>query len=304
MTAGEVAAPSTSNTSGGSLADALGKARADARDGVAEASLLLATLAGAGVGMAQSWSASFDHLAQAARDGAESARGQLDVLGSTAAVHGNDRWAALATSIRVEDWTTMPVKQLLRASPRLVAIDGFLEPRVSAWLVGLAQGRLKPAPVYDPTGGADVESRARNNSFVEFGVLNCDVVLLLVRQRIARTLGVPLGALENSQILHYAVGQEFVPHYDFLDATAPDVARRGQRIVTFLIYLNADFEGGETEFPRLDVRHKGAPGDALYFVNLDRAGIGDPRTIHAGMPPTQGEKWLFSQWVRNRARTT
>ena len=80
------------------------------------------------------------------------------------------------------------------------------------------------------------------------------------------------------------------------------MAERGQRIVTFLIYLNEGFVGGETDFPRLGLRHKGAKGDALYFGNLDPAGAPDPRTLHAGLPPTRGEKWLFSQWVRNRAR--
>jgi len=293
---------SPSSTDAGSIEEAVAKARADAATGVAEASNLLATLAGAGVGMAQSWPAAFEHLAQAARDGSESARGQLVVLGDPSSLESDDRWEALAASIRVEGWTAMPSKRVVRASPRLVAIEGFLSPRARDWLIGLARGRLKPAPVYDPTGGASVGVEARTNSFVEFGVLNCDVVLLLVRQRIASTLGVPLGALENSQVLHYDVGEEFVPHYDFLDPAFSDASHRGQRIVTFLIYLNADFDGGETEFPRLDLRHKGGAGDALYFVNLDSRGIGDPRTLHAGAPPTRGEKWLLSQWVRNRAR--
>ena len=43
-------------------------------------------------------------------------------------------------------------------------------------------------------------------------------------------------------------------------------------------------------------------GGALYFANLDAAGAGDPRTLHAGLAPTQGEKWVFSHWIRNRAR--
>jgi hypothetical protein len=72
--------------------------------------------------------------------------------------------------------------------------------------------------------------------------------------------------------------------------------------VTFLIYLNSEFEGGETDFPVLALAYKGATGDALYFGNVDSAGVPDPRTLHAGLPPTRGEKWLFSQWVRDRVR--
>jgi hypothetical protein len=105
-------------------------------------------------------------------------------------------------------------------------------------------------------------------------------------------------------VLHYEAGEQFAPHRDFLDPAVPgqaaDFARRGQRIVTFLVYLNSDFEGGDTDFPILALAYKGGAGDALYFGNVDSAGVPDLRTLHAGLPPTSGEKWLFSQWVRDR----
>jgi prolyl 4-hydroxylase len=286
----------------GSLADAVARAEADARNGLPAASQLLATLSGAGIGMPQSWPAAMDHLANAARSGSPSARGQLEVLGTDKGGPGEDPWTALAGSARIADWTAPCTKRVLNESPRTVAIAGFLPKRACDWLIGLARGRAKPALVYNPDGSPAVEAGARSNSFVEFGILNCDVVVLLVRQRIAATIGAPVGALENSQVLHYDVGQQFARHFDYLDPALPEVAERGQRIVTFLIYLNDGFDGGETEFPRLGLRHKGAAGDALYFGNLDAAGAPDSRTLHAGLPPTRGEKWLFSQWVRNRAR--
>ncbi len=286
----------------GSRAEAVARVEADARDGLPAASHLLATLAAAGIGMPQSWPGALGHLANAARGGSTSARGQLEVLGSDRGAVEDDPWTALAASTRVADWTAPCEKRVINASPRTVTIKGFLPKRACVWLIGLARGRVKPALVYNPDGSPAVEAGARSNSFIELGLLNCDVVVLLIRQRIAATIGVPVGALENSQILHYAVGQQFTRHFDYLDPALPEVAERGQRIVTFLIYLNDGFEGGETDFPRLGLRHKGAAGDALYFGNLDAAGAPDPRTLHAGLPPTRGEKWLFSQWVRNRAR--
>jgi prolyl 4-hydroxylase len=286
----------------GSLADAVARVEADARGGLPAASHLLATLAAAGVGMPQSWPAALGHLANAARAGSLSARGQLEVLGTAKGSPGEDPWASLAASVRIADWTAPCAKRVLNAAPRTVAIEGFLPKRACDWLIGLARGRVRQALVYNPDGSPAVEARARSNSFLEFGILNCDVVVLLTRQRIAATIGVPVGALENSQVLHYDVGEQFARHFDYLDPTLPEVAERGQRIVTFLIYLNGGFDGGETDFPRLGLRHKGAAGDALYFGNLDAAGAPDPRTLHAGLPPTRGEKWLFSQWVRNRAR--
>ena len=84
---------------------------------------------------------------------------------------------------------------------------------------------------------------------------------------------------------------------------AKDIADRGQRTTTLLIYLNDDFEGGDTAFPELGLTFRGRTGDALLFHNLDAAGAPDLRTRHAGLPPTKGEKWLFSQWIRDHAPT-
>jgi prolyl 4-hydroxylase len=105
-------------------------------------------------------------------------------------------------------------------------------------------------------------------------------------------------------VLHYSPGERFELHADFLEPSTPELAReiqvRGQRAATFLIYLNEGYEGGETDFPRVGVRYKGARGDALLFSNIDVAGAPDYQTVHAGLPPTTGEKWLLSQWIRTR----
>ena len=97
---------------------------------------------------------------------------------------------------------------------------------------------------------------------------------------------------EPTQLLHYSVGQQFKPHYDFFDpvnlAYRDDLARFGQRIATFLIYLNDDYEGGETSFPKIGLNFHANAGDALFFANVTREGTPDLMTLHAGLPPTSG----------------
>jgi prolyl 4-hydroxylase len=108
--------------------------------------------------------------------------------------------------------------------------------------------------------------------------------------------------MEHTVILHYAPGQQYFQHYDFLEEGDPggaqDIAQRGQRVFTFLVYLNDDFAAGETGFPRLNWRYKGRKGDAVFFWNVTPDGVCDRETLHAGLPPAQGEKWLLSQWIR------
>lgn len=130
-----------------------------------------------------------------------------------------------------------------------------------------------------------------------------DLVIEMIRARIAATLRLPLPQFEVSQVLHYAPGQEFKPHHDYFDPAAAgfqeEIASRGQRIATFLIYLNEEFEGGSTHFSSLGFSYRGQTGDAIAFFSVGRDGGPDPLTLHCGLAPTSGEKWIFSQWVRD-----
>jgi prolyl 4-hydroxylase len=71
-------------------------------------------------------------------------------------------------------------------------------------------------------------------------------------------------------------------------------------VLTFLVYPNEEYSGGETEFSYLRWRFRGRKGDALWFVNVNPDFSSNPRTLHAGLPPKTAEKWLFSQRVRGR----
>lgn len=283
------------------LAQIVARMEADARQGNRAALATLAALAAGGLGMPQSWSGALDRLAQAARLGSQAAQGQLLALGADPGLGAGDRWGELAASVRLDAWAAAGAATILSDAPRVAAIPGFLTPAVCRWLVAGAVGRVSPARIYGASGAGQIDP-GRSNSALELGPLNCDVVMHLVRWRIAAAMGVEVSTLENPQILHYAVGQSFAPHVDYLDPAHPDVAARGQRHLTFLVYLNDGFEGGETDFSRLGVRRAGAVGEALWFANVDAAGKGDPRTLHAGLAPTRGEKWLLSQWIRTRPR--
>jgi hypothetical protein len=286
------------------FAEAEAAIQAAVRGGDAEAAAMLAMLTTVRRGSGQAWPEAIGLLAIAAERGSERARGQLLALASptAAAEASDDRWDSLARSVDLGDWSGVAGYRLLSTSPRVGMIEGFLSPAICDWLIGRARDRTQRAPVYDPqTGGPNVVDFRSNTAF-EFLFADLDVVMALVRAKIAATLGTPPIAMEPPQVLHYAVGQRFALHHDYLDAGEAgyeaELRRIGQRSTTFLVYLNDAFEGGETHFPRLPLRVKAPRGGALFFDNLDAAGQPDPRTLHAGLAPTSGEKWLLSQWVR------
>ena len=280
-----------------------------AERGHPEATSLLATLEATGAGRPQNWPRAFDLLQLAAQRGSEHARAQLRLLnGSDPANDFGGDWPELRRSIDIERLVTAPERVSLSDNPRIRAVRGFATPAECAWLIARARHKLGPAMVWDEASGAGRLDPSRSNSAIELRVTDMDVVTEAIRARISRSVKLPVPIFEPPQVMQYAVGQEFRPHHDFLDpnqpGTAADLARRGQRIATFLIYLNEDFEGGETEFPKAGISHRGSTGDALFFANITPAGAPDPLTLHAGTPPTKGEKWIFSQWIRDRSPGT
>lgn len=272
-----------------------------ARQGGAEAALTLANLSATGEQAPQSWTNALGHLARAAELGAERAQAQLALLaGGGARASWAAGWAALAKGVRVADWLRPPSGRVIWDEPRASVVEGFLRPEVCDWIAGRARPLLRRADVFDQVTGASRHDERRSNSSAYFDLLTTDVVLSLVRARVAAAVGSAPKRLEASQVLHYAVGQRFDLHFDFLNTAAGGFAsaEHGQRVKTVIVYLNDDFEGGETHFPRLPLNYRGKKGDALIFSNVDAAGLPDRRTLHAGLPPTEGEKWVLSHWVR------
>lgn len=258
-------------------------------DGAAMARLAHLNAAGA-LGRAD-WDAAVADLRRAADLGWRQAESELTALGGDA--------------LDIHALVAPRAMQRQHEAPHISTIERFLSPAECAWMIARGREALMPASVYDNERGGAAQTSERSNSAANLDVRFVDLMLVLLRTRIAHTLGAPGPALEPTNVLHYAPGQEFKQHVDYLDRSNPglaaDMDARGQRVMTFLVYLNDDYEGGETEFPRLPYRFKGRTGDALAFANVDASGAGDPRTLHAGLPPTRGEKWLLSQWVRNRA---
>jgi prolyl 4-hydroxylase len=290
--------------------DALGAA---AQAGSGESAHLLAVFIAEGVGFPQSWQVAFAALQHAAELEWLPARREIELLvrefGGTRtqadSPSATPQWETLLKSVDLSQWLQAPPAQLLSPAPRIFAVKNFASPRMCDRLIELARPRLKAAQTFDPETGAGQYESSRNNSDCHLILPYSDLVLALVRARIAALIQMPPPFFEPPTMLHYKPGETFSPHYDFLDDTkvglSKEIAQNGQRVLTFLLYLNEGFEGGETEFPLIGVRYKGNKGDALCFWNVMQDGSADRRALHAGLPPTRGEKWLLSQWVRNKA---
>lgn len=294
------------------LEEGVSWALSGARDGNGDAAHLAALLAAWGLGVAQDWHTAIEFLTAAAKagrpDDSQVLAGLAGYWQLARSIEAGERLTdsqctALRDRIRIGELLQVPPGRYVSESPRVGVIERFLAPDTCEWLIARARPKLEPAKVYEPSSGI-YSSAVRTNSEVHIGTFASDLIVMLLQHRIAGLTRLKLAGMEACTILHYAPGEEFKPHADYFDTTSDENARiiaaDGQRVLTFLICLNEGFTGGETEFPHLRWRFRGRKGDALWFVNITPDFAPDPRTLHAGLPPLSGEKWMFSQWIRGR----
>ncbi len=212
-------------------------------------------------------------------------------------------WSRVGDAVDFQPLLAAPVVTTQRHDPRLLTASRILPAEFCEYLIGIAAPLLQRAEVNDALGQAQVHSM-RTNSHARFGLTNTDVLGVLAARRVSQVIGEPFENQEDTMVLRYLPGEAYDDHYDFVDPRVPqfqrELALQGQRVATVLIYLNEEYTSGETEFPALGWRYRGAQGDALAWRNVTAAGQPDMRTLHAGRPPASGEKWLLSKWIRDR----
>lgn len=199
----------------------------------------------------------------------------------------------------------MPEAEMRSERPRIAALRGLFAAHECIYMALKGMPMLREARIVARDGSSTVDAM-RSNETAKFGLLEADVVVQSLDLRVAAALGHPAENGEGFALLRYQVGQQYLPHCDWIDperdATRADLERWGQRVATCVVYLNDAFEGGTTEFPKLGLEFRGAVGDAFIWDNLLPTGEVDPLTLHAGRPPTQGMKYLLSKWMRDRSQ--
>lgn len=212
-------------------------------------------------------------------------------------------WQSLAATADLTPFTQPIARHQDRSDPPVWLLENLLAPWLCDYVIAMAAPVLTRGKVIDETGGESVRSE-RSNTVMHFGLVDSDVILELINMRLSAAAEMPDENGEGLGVLHYAPGERYAPHVDYIPETAQNAEQlrlRGQRTRTLLVYLNDGFEGGATEFPRLEVAYKPPRGCAMVFDSVKPDGSVDPMTLHAGAPPTSGQKWVISKWFRTKA---
>lgn len=179
-------------------------------------------------------------------------------------------------------------------SPDVVMFQSLFTDMECDFLIARAMPGLMPSKVVDPQTGELVPNPVRTSDAASFPLVSESPAIHALCRRLAAASGTHVKQGEPLQILRYRPGQEYRAHFDAIGNAD------NQRILTFLVYLNDDFEGGETHFVKPGIKVKGRKGDGILFRNADTEGRPDPNSQHSGQPVTAGEKFLASRWIRER----
>ena len=183
---------------------------------------------------------------------------------------------------------------VLSEAPEVRLFPALFSKAECDYLINVAKPALQPSIVIDPETGRHVPNPVRTSSGVSFPFVDENPAIHALNRRLAATSGTDVKAGEPLWVLHYAPGEQYREHSDALPGAAPNQ----QRVLTFLVYLNDDYEGGETTFPAAGVKVRGRTGDGLLFRNASPDGTPDPRAMHAGLPVSRGAKLIASRWIR------
>jgi prolyl 4-hydroxylase len=187
-------------------------------------------------------------------------------------------------------------------------IPGFLTEPECQQIIDIARNKgVQPSKGWDTTTGTEHISDYRTSEHT-FIARTESPLFQSIAQRIAQITGFPVENQENIQVAHYQPGKHYKVHWDYFDpswgGSASAFARGGNRVITFMIYLNTIPEGygGETNFNMAGLAIRPDMGKACMWYNLYSNRTVDKSTSHEGRPPKEPyEKWISTIWVREKA---
>lgn len=177
-------------------------------------------------------------------------------------------------------------------------IPNFLTHEECDYIIKLSLNNLTPSKVY---GGSDDNFDENTRKSNQCWLDDSNEVIKNISDKIKNYTNTHKNNHEQLQVVQYPTGGFFNPHYDACDGE-PEFCKRlnsnhGPRLYTLLIYLNDDYEGGETNFPKINKSVKPQKGKAVLFKNVDENGSLIFESFHGGMPVKNGEKWIANKWI-------
>lgn len=184
---------------------------------------------------------------------------------------------------------------------QIYTFNNFLTKEECEELIEVADKGLRPSTVADPTDSS-ITSDYRTSKTADLNYFNSPY-LNYIDNKIATFMGLYHFSGETLQAQKYNPGQYYKEHCDYFFPLTKEYKTytewMGQRTWTLMVYLNDVEEGGETYFKHLKIKIKPEQGKAVFWNNLFKNGIPNPKTMHEALPPVSGDKYVVTKWFRS-----
>jgi prolyl 4-hydroxylase len=207
-----------------------------------------------------------------------------------------ERLRVLGLKVRRRLAARKNVSQIMSNGAELWVVEHFLNAVECGRLMSMTDTVARPSEAYALSYDSGVRTSYSGD------VDPRDPFIRKLQRRIDDLLGLESSMGETIQGQRYMPGQEFKAHIDWFPPNSPAWQREkvhgGQRAFTVMAYLNPVEEGGETDFPKLDIAVRPHAGALLIWNNADENGVPNPLTAHAGNPVIRGTKYIITRWYR------
>ena len=211
----------------------------------------------------------------------------------------------------VYKWTTTKIEHLentnkykediLSENPKIIYIHNFITEEEAKHIIKLADELKKPSTIDSKESALTLETKTRSSNTAHLGK-SSDYVIKDIEKKASEYTNLNINYIEPLQVAVYEKGQKYNPHYDFFNADSSVIEQYGNRTKTILVYLNnlSEDAGGNTYFPKLDIRIKPKALDAIYFENMNDGNV-NYDTLHAGEEIlNNSKKYAINIWFREK----
>ena len=195
------------------------------------------------------------------------------------------------------------IKKLFE-DPYILKLRRFLDTEECETLIQMAKGKFERSTiVYDDTL-IESSTRTSETAFVtddgHFNEYSKPVENIL--KKVMYLTGCKRNQIEGLMVVKYSKGQEYQEHHDYFKPEHTDMMETaGQRVGTIFGYLTSldPEDGGETEFPLIDLKIKPSRGTAVFWWNQKPDGVLIEKTLHRGNPVLGNTtKYGINIWIR------
>ena len=183
------------------------------------------------------------------------------------------------------------------SSPKIIIFKKLLDKKSCIEIIKEFSPGNTPSYVTDGNKISKSKLRSSSSSLIK----KEEEKIYQLRKKTCSLLNWNLEDSERFQFITYKKGEKYAPHFDAFDLNQmKKISNRKttQRIYTNIIYLNENFEGGDTYFPKLGISIQAEAGMMLSFENcIDKTNFINPFSIHESLPITKGRKNILITWL-------